>query len=208
MMNWRAFVACIAVMLLTLNVQAQSQLEKDLQSFRTWMNRKATQADSVTRAEWPIIKESFKAATSRLDQQADSLSKESKQEYAELKLQYQEMEVRQEGQYGQPLNPAEAIKWEKELAGRTKLSKIKPDELRPVFTYFMEGVRGQKANWSLRDWEYAEHVYLELSNRKQVLLDRLSNGDKIRIAALQVEFNSLRTSRDVQNKYEEMRDKR
>lgn len=204
----RILVAGFVMMLFGLNAQAQSQWEKDLESLRAWMNKKALQADSVTRAEWPAIKESFKAQTAGLDRNSASMSQESKAEYIELKSQYKVLEGKHEEQYGQPLNRDVAIKWEKELAGRTNLRSIKPAELRNVFAYFMEGVRGQRTAWSLRDWDYAEHVYLELSNRKQVVLDKLGNGDKIKIAALQVEFNALRKSRDAKDKYEEMREQR
>lgn len=208
MREFRVFIVGFAMVLFAFNVQAQSQLEKDLESFRAWITRKASQGDSITRAEWPGIKESFRSKTDNLDRNTGNMSQESKEEYTELKSQYRLMESKHEEQYGQPLNRAEAVKWEKELAGRTNLRTIKPADLRDVFTYFLEGVRGQRADWSLRDWDYAEHVYLELSNRKQAVLDRLSTGDKIKIAALQVEFNTLRKSRDAKDKYNEMRENR
>lgn len=204
----KILIVCLMMVLFAFNAQAQSQLEKDLDSFRTWMNKKASQADSITKAEWPAIKENFKVKTASLDRKSENMAQESKEEYNDLKSQYKAMEEKHEEQYGQPLKREEALRWEKELAGRTNLRRIKPAELRGVFIYFMEGVRGQRNAWSLRDWDYAEHVYLELSNRKQAVLDKLSNGDKIKIAALQVEFNTLRKSRDVKDKYEEIRDKR
>lgn len=208
MKGYRVFIVGVVMVFMALSVQAQSQLEKDLESFRAWMIKKASQGDSITKAEWPAIKESFKSKTASLDQNSENMTEESKEEYNELKSQYKSMAARHEEQYGQPLKREEAIRWEKELAGRTNLRSIKPAELRDVFLCFTEGVRGQRADWSLRDWDYAEHVYLELSNRKQVVLDKLSNGDKIKIAALQVEFNALRKSRDAKDKYNEMRDKR
>jgi hypothetical protein len=207
MMN-KVYVLCFIMVLLAFQTQAQSQLEKDLDSFRVWVSKKATQADSITRAEWPAIKENFKAKTASLDQKSGSMSQESKNEYDGLKSQYKAMEEKHDEQYGQPLSRDIAKRWEKELAGRSNLKNIRAAELRDVFVYFMEGVRGQRTGWSLRDWDYAEHVYLELSNRKQVVLDKLTNGDKIKIAALQVEFNALRKSRDAKDKYDEMRDKR
>jgi len=205
MKYWRILTVFAGLVFFSLQAQAQSQFEKDLKSLREWMSRKATQADSITRAEWPAIKENFRAKTASLDRNTDEMSEENKREYGELKSQYKSMESKHESQPGQPLNREEAKRWEKELAGRTNLRNIKADELRDVFSYFLEGVRGQRANWSLRDWEYAEHVYLELSNRKQAVLDKLNNGDKIKIAALQVEFNALRKGRDAKDKYEEMR---
>lgn len=208
MKDWKVYTVCLSIMLLAFNAQAQSQIEKDLESFRTWMRTKATQGDSVTKAEWPSIKESFISKTATLDRDSGNMSQQSKEEYSALKSQYKAMEAKYGEEYGQPLKREEAVRWEKELAGRSNLKRIRATELRDVYVYFLEGVRGQRAQWSLRDWEYAEHVYLELNSRKQAVQDKLSNSDKIKIAALQVEFNAIRKSRDAKDKYEDMRDKR
>ncbi len=207
MKSWKDYLVCIALVLLTCNAYAQSQTEKDLENLRTWMKKKAAQGDSLTKAEWPAIRGNFRTKSANLDRSSGNMSLESKEDYNELKTQYKTMEAKHGEQYGEPLNREEAERWKKELTGRTNLKRIKADELRDIYVYFLEGVRGQRAQWSLRDWEYAEHVYLELNNRKQAVLDKLSNSDKLKIAALQVEFNALRKSRDAKDKYEEMRDK-
>jgi hypothetical protein len=204
---WKASLMCTMLVLSSFYVQAQTQLEKDFESFRNWINKKASQADSTTKAEWPDIKNKFSTKTATLDRNTTSMSPESKDEYDQLKSRFKTMEAKHDGQFGDPLNREEAAKWEKELTGKSSLKKIKADDLRVVYLYFIANVREQRAQWSLRDWEYAEHVYLELGNRKQAVLDKLSNSDKIRIAAMQVEFNTLRKSRDAKDKLNEMREK-
>ncbi|MFT2010164.1 hypothetical protein ACMA1I_15930 [Pontibacter sp. 13R65] len=182
--------------------QGKAQLEKDVADLRAWLIKKANQADSVTRAEWPAIKQEFFTRTEKLDKNASKLSDNSKQEYGELKSQYHDMEQQNEEAYGQPLNREEAARWERELTGTNNIKAIRMIDLRDRYVYFMEQVRARRTRWSLRDWDYAEHVYLQLSDRKELVLDALPNGDKMKIAALQVEFNTLRKSRDVKDKFE------
>ncbi|TXK38000.1 hypothetical protein FVR03_14405 [Pontibacter qinzhouensis] len=195
-------VLLLAVSGLQVQAQTKSQIERDLEDLRGWLSKKANQADSLTRAEWPAIKQEFFTRTEKLDKNAGKLSDNTKQEYGELKNQYRELEQQNEEAYGQPLNREEAARWERELTGTNNIKAIKMVDLRDRYIYFMEQVRARRTRWSLRDWDYAEHVYLQLSDRKELVLDALPNGDKMKIAALQVEFNTLRKSRDVKDRFE------
>ena len=198
------------LVLLTFGAQAQSKskLEQDLEDLRTWMNRKASQGDSITRAEWPTIKQEFRTRTQSLEQGTNKMTEQSKQEYSELKTRYRQWEADNEERYGQPLDRETAANWERRLAGTQNIRNLKASQMRDTYTRFMENVRAQRSDWSLRDWDYAEHVYLLLGERKQQLLDQMSNGDKMKVAALQVEFNTLRKSRDAKDLYESMREQR
>ncbi|WP_114782469.1 hypothetical protein [Botryobacter ruber] len=206
----RTWVLTMLLATLAVGVQAQekSKLEKDLASLRDWMSRKAGQADSITRAEWPVIKREFREMTASLDRNSNSMTETDKQEYGQLKSKYQTWEEKTEGSYGEPLNRDEARRWEIDLVGTSAISSVTAEEMRETFTYFMEQVRISRGLWNLRDWDYAEHVYLQLSDRKQQVLDKMTNGDKIKVAALQVEFNTLRKSHDVREKLESKKEKK
>ena len=210
MRNVRTWVLTILLATLAVGVQAQekSKLEKDLSNLRDWMSRKAGQADSITRAEWPVIKREFREMTASLDRNSGSMTETDKQEYGQLKSKYQTWEEKTEGNYGEPLNRDEARRWEIDLVGTSAISSVTAEEMRETFTYFMEQVRVSRGLWNLRDWDYAEHVYLQLSDRKQQVLDKMTNGDKIKVAALQVEFNTLRKSHDVREKLESKKEKK
>ncbi|MDO6390176.1 hypothetical protein Q4E40_08565 [Pontibacter sp. BT731] len=194
----------------TLGAQAQtkSKLEQDLEDFRTWMNKRVNQGDSITKAEWPVVKQEFRARTQSLDRSSSQMNEASKQEYGELKNQYQAWEAEKEERYGQPLSRETAVTWERRLAGTNKIGQLKASQLRGTFVRFMENVRAQRADWSLRDWDYAEHVYLQLNDRRQQVLSQMTNSDKMKVAALQVEFNTLRKSRDAKDRYNQMREQR
>jgi activator of HSP90 ATPase len=201
-------VVLLAMVTLESSAQTNSKLKQDLEDLRSWMNQKASQGDSITRAEWPAIRQEFRARTRGLEQGSDKMTDESKQEYGELKTRYNHWEAANEEQYGQPLNRKTAAAWERRLAGTNKVGQLKASQVRGAFIRFMENVRAQRMDWSLRDWDYAEHVYLQLTDRKQQLLDQMSNNDKIKISALQVEFNTLRKSRDAKDRYNNMREQR
>ncbi|MBD1396888.1 hypothetical protein H9Q13_06905 [Pontibacter sp. JH31] len=203
-----AFALLLLVLAFGAQAQSQSKLEQDLQDLRTWMSRKASQGDSITRAEWPTIKQEFRARTQSLEQGTGKMTEQSKQEYSELKTRYRQWETDNEERYGQPLNRETASDWERKLAGTRNIDKLKSSQIRETYTRFMENVRGLRHDWSLRDWDYAEHVYLLLNDRKQQVLDQMSNSDKMKVAALQVEFNTLRKSRDAKDLYNSMREQR
>lgn len=187
--------------------QSSSQLERDLADLRTWMRKKSSQADSVTRAEWPHVKQEFKRLSAGLDRNTDKLSKESKQEYAEIKSQYNTWEERNEAETVN-LDGRELERWERTLTGTTQIAQIKPANMRNAYIRMVDYTRANRRNWTLRDWEYAEFVFGELNSRKAEVLDELNNGDKIKIAALQVEMATLKKSRDAQERYKERREQR
>jgi hypothetical protein len=198
----------LAVVAFGAQAQTQTQLNKDLADLRAWMSRKANQADSVTQAEWPNLSREFKARTASLDRNVNRLSAESKQEYSSLKGKYQEWEKRNETRKAVDLDGQELERWERDLTGTTHIAKIKAAALRDAFNRLLTYTREHRRTWSLRDWDYAEFVFGELNTRKSEVLDNLDNSDKIKIAALQVEFATLQKSREAKDAYETMREQR
>ena len=187
--------------------QTTSQLEQDLEKLRAWMRKKSAQADSVTRAEWPAVKQEFKRLTSSLEKNTEKLSEESREEYGELKNRYNTWEERNEAE-AVNLDGRELERWERAMTGTIDIAALKPAAMRNAYTRLIDYTRAHRRNWTLRDWEYAEFVFGELNSRKAEVLDNLSNGDKMKIAALQVEFATLKKSREAQEKYNQMRENR
>jgi hypothetical protein len=188
--------------------QTQSQLDKDLADFRSWMKNKATLADSTIRREWPTVKKEYRELTYSLDQNTKKMSSKSREEYDQMKSNYKEWEERNETRTAVKLNKNDLERWEKIMTGTTHIEKIKPAHLRDAFVRALDVTREHRRTWDMRDWEYAEFVIGELSTRKSEVLDKLNNTDKIKIAALQVEFSTLKKSREAKDKYQEMREER
>jgi len=207
----KKLTTCLLIILLTgltCGVQAQSktQVEEDLNNLRTWMREKSSMADSAIRAEWPTVKKEYKSKTSTLDQNARDLSDSSRAEYNTMKQRYQEWEAQNETRKAADVDNREVERWERRMTGTTQIDRVKPANLRDSFVRALELTRQDRRNWSLRDWDYAELVMGELNTRKTDVLDRLNNGDKIKIAALQVEFATLRKSREARDAYENVRE--
>ncbi|WP_439880041.1 hypothetical protein ACSX1A_12825 [Pontibacter sp. MBLB2868] len=208
----RSLVLAFVLTAVTLSVQGQSQsksqVEQSLKEFRTWMQQKSSQADSTIRREWPTVKEEYKELTYSLDQNTKSMTESSRSEYAAMKQRYKEWEERNETRKAVDLDGQELERWERTMTGTTHIGRIKPALLRDAFARALDYTREERRNWSLRDWDYAEFVLGELQTRKSELLDKLNNGDKIKIAALQVEFVTLKKSREAKDAYQEMREEK
>ena len=187
------------------SADAQSKVEQDLAEFRAWMQRRSAQADSTIRNEWPNVKQEYKELTSGLNRNTQQLSEGSQKEYKEMKQRYGEWEERNESE-SVDLDGQELERWERQLTGTTNISRLKPARMFDTYTHLLEKTRAQRREWSLRDWEYAEFVFGELNSRKAEVLEQLTNSDKIRIAALQVEFASLKKGREARDAYEHMRE--
>jgi hypothetical protein len=187
------------------NVQAQSQLEQDLADLRAWMQRRSSQADSTIKQEWPTVKQEFKELTYSLNRNTQKLSEDSRKEYNGMKQRYSEWEERHESETVD-LDGKELERWEREMTGTTKINRMKPAKMYDAYANLLAYTREQRRSWSLRDWEYAEFVLGELNSRKAEVQQDLTNSDKIRIAALQVEFASLKKSREAKDAYQHMRE--
>ena len=187
------------------SADAQSKVEQDLAEFRAWMQRRSAQADSTIRNEWPNVKQEYKELTSGLNRNTQQLSEGSQKEYKEMKQRYGEWEERNESE-SVDLDGQELEHWERQLTGTTNISRLKPARMRDAYVQALDITRSKRREWSLRDWEYAEFVLGELNSRKAEVLDQLNNSDKIKIAALQVEFASLKKGREARDAYEHMRE--
>lgn len=192
----KGWMLALLLLALTFGAQAQtqSQVEQELANLRAWMREKSTMADNKVREEWPNVKREYKELTNSLDRNSSKLSDKSREEYNELKSKYNEWEEQHEAEPVE-LDGDKLRQWEKNMAGTTQISRVKAANLRDAYTQLMEYTREHRRNWSSADWEYAEFVYGELNSRKSQVLDNLTNGDKLKIAALQVEFETLRKTR-------------
>ena len=182
------------------------KVSEDLAAFRAWVNDKANRVDSSADKNWPKVKEEYKARTARLESRMDSLSAESKQEYAELKTKYQSWEARKEKRESQPLQPAKIQEWQKELLGdNTNLALLTAADMRETYLLFMGIVRAKKQRWSQEDWDYVDHVYSQLNNRKEQVESGISTADRIKIKSLQAEFLALEASGDAKDLYKSVK---
>jgi hypothetical protein len=174
--------------------------DKDLKDFKNWVNRKTSSADSSTKEHWPKIKEDFKERTDRLESRLDSMSVDSKREYAEYKARYKNWETRQERRQNQPLDKNKIATWEQQLLGKqSSLKTITATGLHDAYLNLLTVVRAKHNTWTPDDWDYVDFVYSELNNRKDELESDISAGEKLKIKALQGEYLGYEGAADVKD---------
>lgn len=177
-----------------------------LESLRGWMNEKVERGDTAIQREMPQIKEDFRRRSAEIEQNLDSLSADSKAEYARLKERYERWENRQERRLNTPLNQAELNQWEEQLLREfNDIQNIAPQDMREAYLTFMGVIRAKRRNWTQNDWDYVDNVYGQLNQRRRQVENQISNGDKLKIRALQAEYLTLEGAADAQSAMRNMR---
>ncbi|MBX0332492.1 hypothetical protein K3G39_04500 [Pontibacter sp. HSC-14F20] len=177
-----------------------------LESLRGWMNEKVERGDTAIQREMPGIKEDFRVRSTEIEQNLDSLSADSKAEYARLKERYERWENRQERRLNTPLDRAELDQWEEQLLREFKeIENIEPKDMREAYLTFMGVIRAKRRNWTQHDWDYVDNVYGQLNQRRGQVENQISNTDKLKIRALQAEYLTLEGAADAQSTVRNMR---
>jgi hypothetical protein len=77
----------------------------------------------------------------------------------------------------------------------TKVSSLTPATIAGAYGQLLRVTRARRANWQLRDWDYAQATYQRLNAQlARVRLD-LPAREEVRIRAWQAEFTALRAGR-------------
>lgn len=187
--------------------ETRTRPNDELREFRNWVENKTSQADTNARRRWPKVKEEFKTRSAHLETRLDSLSAESKQEYAELKNRYENWEKNQQIRTAQPLDEATLKNWQKQLLGeRANLNTVTGANARETYLLFMGIVRAKKSNWTLTDWDYVDHVYGQLNDRRAQIEDQIPAADRLKIKTLQTEYLALEAAADAKDAYRHLKD--
>lgn len=186
-------------------VRKETTASRELDELEAWVQDKAQRTDSTTRENWPKVKEEFRQRAARLDAKADSLSAEGKAEYARVKQKYESWEARQERRTSQPLDAAKLLQWEKELLANKKLESLQAPDMREAYLTFMGVVRARKTRWTQDDWDYVDHVYSRLNDRKRQVDSALPTSDLVKIKTLQAEYLALEAGSDAKDLYRDVK---
>ncbi|MCX2741117.1 DUF6565 domain-containing protein [Pontibacter anaerobius] len=186
-------------------VRSGESAEEELEEFRGWLNKQAAKGDTAIRREWPGVKEELRRRNARLESKFDSLSEESKAEYRELQNRYEQWEERQKQRMQQPLDAKQVAQWQEQLLREyDDLSKLQASQMREAYLTFMGTVRTKRSNWTQNDWDYVDHVYSQLNQRRRQLESQISTSDKLKIRTLQAEYLTLEGAADTQDMFREV----
>ncbi|MBC5772933.1 hypothetical protein H8S95_02570 [Pontibacter sp. KCTC 32443] len=174
--------------------------EDKLEKLRSWMNDKKDRTDTAIRKEWPQTREELRRINKDIEENFDSLSAESKEEYRQLKSRYESWEARQDRRQQQPLDAAKLKTWQDQLLREYKdISKIEPANIREAYLTFMGTVRTKRRSWTQNDWDYVDNVYSSLNERRGQIEGQIGTADKLKIRSLQAEYLTLEGAADTQN---------
>ena len=188
-------------------VQRGKTAEQQLDEFRGWLNRQADKGDTAIERNWPKVKEELRQRNAQLEQNFDSLSEKSKQEYKDLKARYERWEARQERRQQQPLDPSKLNNLKSKLLREySNIEKITAGNIREAYLTFMGTVRAQRRNWTQDDWDYVDFVYSQLNERRGQIEGQISTGDNLKIRALQAEYLTLEGAADTQSAIKSTKD--
>ncbi|GHA78968.1 hypothetical protein [Pontibacter akesuensis] len=181
-------------------VKTGETAEEELEDFRTWLNKQTEKGDDAIRKEWPSVKEELRARNAELEKDFENMSEESKKEYRALQERYSRWEERQERRQSQPLDAAKVKEWQSQLLEEHQnVGAIEAGNLREAYLVFMGDVRAKRRSWTQDDWDYVDHVYGNLNQRRSEVEEQLSTADNLKIRALQTEYLALEGSADTQN---------
>jgi len=100
----------------------------------------------------------------------------------------------------EPLNETATATFTNQLLGRyADVEKLTPTTIEPAFVQFMQQVRARRREWTQRDWDYATVISRRLNAQFRTLRLDIKGRDELHIRALQTEFTTLETSRDVKD---------
>ncbi|MCB2406545.1 hypothetical protein [Hymenobacter lucidus] len=100
----------------------------------------------------------------------------------------------------QPLDNATTATFTKQLLGTyADIETLTPTTIEPAYVQLLRQTRAQRKQWSQRDWDYATSIYKRLNERLKAIRLDVKGRDEIHIRALQAEFTTHETSRDVKD---------
>ncbi|TGE21363.1 hypothetical protein E5K00_13825 [Hymenobacter aquaticus] len=100
----------------------------------------------------------------------------------------------------QPLDPKATAAFTQQLLGTyADIETLTPTTIEPAYVQLLRQTRAQRKQWSQRDWDYASSIYKRLNERLKAIRLDVKGRDELHIRALQAEFTTHETSRDVKD---------
>lgn len=183
-----------SAMLSSCSASKETEVEDELSDFRNWISQTTTNVADRTEEDWKRAKDDFATRTQELDVKQENFSDELKQDYQNLKNEFNEADK----EYEAARRAARLAEWEQKLLGTyADKSTITQANVRQVYITFLENVRNQRGTWTDEDWEMAKMVLNSLNDRKDEVDEGLPTDDEVKIKALQMEFRTLETAGDM-----------
>ncbi|TGE27615.1 hypothetical protein [Hymenobacter metallicola] len=100
----------------------------------------------------------------------------------------------------EPLDAASTATFAQQLLGTyADVENLTPATIEPAYVQLLRQTRAQRKQWSQRDWDYATSIYKRLNERLKAIRLDVKGRDEIHIRALQAEFTTHESSRDLKD---------
>ncbi|MBO3272389.1 MULTISPECIES: hypothetical protein [Hymenobacter] len=184
----------------TTSNHTQSKAETELRNFSAWVNQQVDKADASARRNWPSLKSNFDRQSQRLDRATDSLSTQSKREYAQQKTRYQEWAAEQQRLEAQATQPTTAQQAQRRLLNEdVQISKARGSEMVDLYSRFIDATRAQRRQWTDAEWAEASTVLSALNARYSQVRSEIAMEDRLRIRSWQGEFRTFEKARSMKD---------
>lgn len=171
-------------------------VERDLRRFVDWVSQKMDKAEAGARREWPKMMADFDRQSQRLDRATDSLSVQSKREYAAEKARYKAWAAEQRRLEAQARQPETAQQTQDRLLNeKVVVGRARATELPDLYERLLATTREQRRQWTQQDWAAASEVLTRLNSRYEQVRQQLGLEERLRIRTLQGEFRTLEGAR-------------
>lgn len=177
--------------------KTSSTVERDLRRFSDWVSEKMDRAEDGARREWPNMMADYDRQRARLDRATDSLSVQSRREYAAQKSRYQTWAAEQQRLDSAARQPATAAETQRRLLGEeVNIKRARATELPDLYGRLIETTREQRRQWTAADWTAASVVLTRLNERYEEVRTQLPTEDRLRVRSWQAEFRTLEKARN------------
>ncbi|SMB90803.1 hypothetical protein SAMN00120144_0578 [Hymenobacter roseosalivarius DSM 11622] len=175
-----------------------SAVERDLRRFSDWVSEKVTRAEEGARREWPSVMADYDRQSARLDRATDSLSVQSRREYAAQKARYQTWSAEQQRLDSTARQPETVAQVQGRLLGENvNIKRVRATELPDLYARLLETTRDQRRRWTAAEWSEASAVLTRLNARYEEVRTQLPTEERLRVRSWQAEFRTLEKARDV-----------
>jgi len=195
--RWLSMLLLLAILgACSTTKEVENEVQDELGDFRSWISTTTANVADRTEEDWQQARQDFQMRTWELDQKQENFSEEVRQDYQNLKDQFNEAD----NQYQGSNSDAQKAEWQHKLLGRwDNLVIINADNVQDAYITFMENVRSMHKSWTEQDWEMAKSVFNTLNERRKTIPSDISTETEVKIKALQIEFHALETAADATN---------
>ncbi len=170
----------------------EQEIEGDVNEFRSWVNSQTNKLEERTEADWKKTKQDFKRRTDELDRKQERFSERLRADYQQIK---EDFRARERERDSMADRRAQLANWERDLLGQyANGASLNPNNVEEAYKNFMSNVRARHKTWDEDEWSIAGMVLEELDQRKEAF--ELPDEVEVRIKAMQMEFVTMKESRD------------